>query len=154
MRGVRREARLDHVYRKLGGVPHPITNKSIFPTFRDTLAFAALVGFEEEAQVRLTGDLLELDGRLVNEHPQTMDVVYMIALAHTKDINILRDDNEDNALLIFEEFANGGFRIIEGWLKESPEDLAGDKAILNALRKYGYLRASEEVESVMGEIEF
>jgi dnd system-associated protein 4 len=153
MRGVRREKRLDEaVVRRLTEQSHSVAKGTIFPTLRDALCFAAFVGFENNKPMQITGNTVELDGRTFAGHQPSMDTLLLIALAHTKDMTILREDREDEALDIFEQFVNGGLRMIEIWLSDTPEDEDGDRAILNALRAKGYLDGSPPVEA--GDVTF
>ena len=78
----------------------------------------------------------------------------MIALAGEKNADILRDENEENMITVFERVAQGGLEILEGWLREKPEDTAGDKAILSALTKYDFLSVEEGSDAGIANISF
>ncbi len=97
---------------------------------------------------------MEIDGRIFESHRQSEDLIYLIALAEKKDAEVLREGNEDAAIAVFEEYADGGFDILSEWLRERPEDQAGDQAILAALSKYGFLQQSRDVEAAISDISF
>ena len=44
---------------------------------------------------------------------------------------------------VFEEFANGGFEIIQSWLDKSPSDRFGTKAILAGLQRDDLLSTTQ-----------
>ena len=140
MRTIKRTGDSEAVVKKLANSSHPSTGQPIFPTYRDLLCFCAVLGFECESTKPLEGSVDDfVDGRVFSNHEPAVDLLYLIALAETQDMFILREDNEDKAVQIFEEYANGGLQILSDWLKEMPADLNGDKAILSALAKKGYL---------------
>jgi dnd system-associated protein 4 len=140
MRTLKRAEGFDAPVKRLVGSPHPVTGQSIFPTFRDLLCFCAALGYENESRKPLKGNLVDfVDGRIFANHEPAVDLLYLISLAEKRDINILRDENEDEAIQIFEEYANGGLEILADWLNSKPEDLHGEKAILSALASKGYL---------------
>jgi dnd system-associated protein 4 len=154
MRAVKRSKRFEVIVSLLAETNHPQAKRPIFPTIRELLCFAAVLGFEKERRVPLEIDSIEIDARPFENHPQTLDVLYLIALASTKDAEVLREENDDKILGIFEEYAAGGFEILSSWLKEKPDDDCGDKAILTALSKYGYLNDSRNVESAVADVSF
>ena len=143
MRTIKRTGDSEAVVKKLANSSHPLTGQPIFPTYRDLLCFCAVLGFEHENMKPLEGSLVDfVDGRVFSNHETAVDLLYLIALAQTQDMFILREDNEEKAVEIFEAYANGGVQILSDWLKDMPADLNGDKAILSALAKKGYLGAA------------
>ncbi len=156
MRGIRRSEQFEEMVRQLAEMQHPeaIPPRSIFPTMRDLLCFAAVLGFEYDRRHSLQAKTNEIDGRVFSNNQPTLDLLYLIALASSKDANTLREDNEEEILQIFEEYAQGGLEILDGWLKAKPEDNHGDRAILAALGKHGFLDSSKEVEAAIGDISF
>lgn len=140
--------------RKLADVHHPTTGKSIFPTIRELMCFAAVLGFENDKRKKLQHDTNDVDARNVEKSQQTQDLIYLIALAAEKDAEILRDDNEEQMYQIFEEYAEGGFEILEQWMREKPDDAHGDEAILMAFSKCNLLEGEIDPEFAIGEISF
>lgn len=139
MRTLKRTAASDAVVKRLGGSSHPITGQPIFATYRDLLCFCAVLGFDKGLRKPLEGELVDfVDGRIFSNHETSVDLLYLLALAETRDMFVLRDDNEDSTSQIFEEYANGGIQILTDWLKQRPEDIDGDKAILAGLLSGGY----------------
>jgi dnd system-associated protein 4 len=99
-----------------------------------------VLGFENEMRKALEGELVDfVDGRIFSNHELSIDLLYLIALAETRDMFILRDSSEDAQIQILEEYANGGLQILSDWMNEKPEDVHGDSAILSALASRGYL---------------
>lgn len=150
MRSIKSDEKFGEMIQNLS---HPVTGKSIFPTMWELLCFAAVLGFEYEKRIELKGNLLPfVDGRIFSDKPLAMDLLYLIALASEKNADILRD--EEPMLKIFEEYAYGGLEILQGWLREKPEDSNGDKAILEALHKYNFLAVRDDVPVAVENIAF
>lgn len=155
MRNVRRPESLEPLFKRFTEAPHPITGRPIFPTLREFLCFAAVLGFSTDTRCALEGKLIELDGRVFDTHEQSRDVVYLIALAGSKNADVLLPDKEDEAVSIFEEYVVSGMRELDLWLKECPDDHIGDQAILSALRRKGFFGQSDKsIEQVLNDVEF
>lgn len=155
MRNVRRNSEHDRIVRQLAETQHPGIGRPIFPTIRDLLCFAAVLGFHFARRTPLGTQVTELDSRTIINHQPTFDTVCLVALAGAKKAEILREDNENDMIAIFEEFANGGFEIISQWLGEKPDDLQGDAALLVGLRKNGFLDVGEtSIDNASGDVSF
>jgi dnd system-associated protein 4 len=154
MRSVKRSDKHEEMVRRLAEQPHPAANRSVFPTMRELMCFAATLGFEHDKRRPLEGKTQEIDARIFQGNQQAVDLLYLLALAGTKDAEILREDREDDAVTVFEEYANGGFEVLRGWLSEKADDLNGDRAILAALAKYGYLSDPDVAGGDASEVTF
>jgi dnd system-associated protein 4 len=154
MRGIKWARSHDGLVRRLAEAPHPINKKSIFPTMRELIAFAAVLGFEMENFRPIKGDTNEIDWRIWQNNEQALDLLYLIPLAHKRSVDILRDDAEEELQTLFEGYANGGLEVLQGWMNEKPDDLNGDRAVLVALGKYGFLAPVKDAEDVLADIEF
>jgi hypothetical protein len=86
---------------------------------------------------------LELDGRVFDNHEASRDIVYLVALAGSREPGILHPEREDDLVAVFEEFAATGLRVIHDWLIAAPDDHIGDQAILTALKREGFLGDSK-----------
>ncbi len=143
--------------RRLAESSHPVTRASLFPTFRELACFAALVGFDAGESKPLVGQTQSLvDGRIFGNSEQAIDIQYLIGLAGTRDQKILLDDpaQEERLVSLFEGYVNAGFQILALWMSETPSDPDGDKAILSALRKNGYLSAPEPADHALANVTF
>ena len=140
--------------RQLAETAHPVSNRSLFPTMRELLCFAAVLGFENSLRKPLDAETFEIDGRIFGNHDPALDLMYLIALAAERTPDILRDDSEDQVAGIFEQYAEGGLQVLDGWMRERADDSNGDRAILAALGKYGFLNAPNTVDSVIPELKF
>jgi len=154
MRATKFGQRFEEMVRRLGEAQHSEAGRSIFSTMREVLCFAAVLGFEYDRKRPLQSQTYEIDGRIFSNSPQALDLLSLIALAHSRNIDILREENEEQMIEIFEQYAQGGFEIIEGWLREKPEDLDGDQAIVAALSKNGFLSAPSAVADVIDDVSF
>ncbi|WP_430425104.1 hypothetical protein [Phenylobacterium sp.] len=154
MRSIKWQKSYETMVRRLAETPHPQSKKSIFPTMRELICFAAMLGFEKETHVPLNGDTLEIDYRIWQNSELALDLLFLIPLAHRQSADILREDAEDEMTEIFENYANGGLEILKGWMNEKPDDLNGDRAILAALQKHGFLQLEKKPEDVLADVEF
>ncbi len=107
-----------------GGRPDRLTGKTLFPRILDVLMFAALLGYQEKRKVPLNGaketianDQLTAQNGTDYPIPAT-DFIFLIALADTNDPNILKEENQNKAVAIVEQYANGGLDIIGNWLND------------------------------------
>jgi dnd system-associated protein 4 len=154
MRSIKRSQKFEEIVKKLAIESHPITRKPVFPTIRELVCFAAVLGFENNWRRHLQEETDEVDGRIFSNSQQALDLIYLIALAAEKDGDILRVENEDKMIQIFEEFAEGGFEFIQQWLQEKPGDLYGNEALLDAFTKYNFLEIEVDTEQAIADISF
>jgi dnd system-associated protein 4 len=155
MRMIRRSERFEDLVKQLTTEkPHLAGGKAVFPTIRDLMSFAAVLGFEHGRKKPVDSKFIPIESRPFERSESTVDLIYLLALASEKNVEILRDEENERLVSIYEEFAQGGFEILEGWLLESPEDANGDRAIINALRKYDFLSVRNDSEVSMSDISF
>lgn len=128
----------------------PGTERTLFPTIRELLCFAALLGYSEKRRLPLDKDKGVEDVSYQQfERGDAEDLIYLIALAETKDPEILKDGEESRCAEIFEEYANGGLQVLrEAMLRGGGE--YPDRDILELLQDRGYLDAEEEEPDVSG----
>lgn len=140
---------------------NPNTGVAAFPTIKALQCYAAVLGFEEKRREPFNKDEREnIEWHTFNNDGYT-DYIYMIALAETQSLGVLRydvDNSDQNGfgedmVKIFEEYANGGFYILQTWLDKNPGDPYGAKAIISGLQKSGYLVNETEKEK-FDEVEF
>lgn len=156
MRTIKRNNDFEPIVRRLADAAHPTTKQPIFATLRDLLCFAAVLGFETESKIPASGQSDGfVDGRVFERDDLSMDLLYLIGLAATRDVEVLREGNEGQLADIFEEYANGGLRVISDWLLEHPEDPNGDQALVAALVSKGYLEVGPRpLHDVAAEVTF
>lgn len=124
----------------------PELGKSVFPTIRELLSFAALLGYSEGRKVPLDKNSGTEDiGGSVYEHHEAMEIIFALAIAEIKSSEILKEGNEEKCATIYEEYANGGLELISEWLT-AHADQSPDKAIYTGLLDAGYLKAEVEGE--------
>lgn len=126
------------------------TDRSLFPTIRELLCFAALLGYSEKRRLPLDRDKgIEDVSYQQFERGDAEDLIYLIALADSKDPEILKEGAEGQCAEIFEEYANGGLQIIhEAMLRGGGE--YPDRDILELLRENDYLNILDEEPDVSG----
>lgn len=127
---------------------NPETGLAVFSTIKALQCFAAVLGFDQGRRKKLDRGNTENIEWHTFENTHHTHYIYLIALAETTNLNALKydvensDDSEsgENMVEIFEEYANGGFEIIRGWLEKTPGDPYGDKALLVAIEKAGFTK--------------
>lgn len=139
----------------------PKTGVKAFPTIKALQCYAALLGFDQKR--REPFDRKDTEG--IDWHTFSNDgyteYIYLIALAETKNINVLKydvensqaEDSEEDMVKIFEEYANGGLAILESWISKTPGDPYGAKALINGLDRAKYL-IKPTTEPSYDEVEF
>ena len=128
----------------------PNTDRTLFPTLREVLCFAALLGYSEKRRIPLDKDQgVEDISYQQFERGDAEDLIYLIALAESKDPEILKDGEEGRCAEIFEEYANGGLQILrEAMLRGGGE--YPDRDILELLKERGYLDNEEKEPDLSG----
>lgn len=117
----------------------PGLSRSIFPTIRELLCFAALLGYSEKRRTPLDrGEGVEDVSYQQFERGEAEDLIWLIALAEARSTDILKDGEEPRCAEIFEEYANGGLFIIRDVLQRLGAEYP-DRAIVEALTDMGYL---------------
>jgi len=85
----------EDVVQRLATQNVPGTERRLFPTIRELLCFAALLGFSEQRRTPLDRTQGTEDVSYQQfERGDAEDLIYMIALADTKNIDILREGEE------------------------------------------------------------
>lgn len=128
----------------------PNTERTLFPTIRELLCFAALLGYSEKRRVPIDKDKGVEDVSYQQfERGDAEDLIYLIALAETRDPEILKDGEESRCAAIFEEYANGGLHILGEALRRGGGEYP-DRDILELLKERGYLSREEDEPDVSG----
>lgn len=155
MRSIRRPEAYEVLFKSFTDTSHPMSGKPIFTTQRDMLCFLAVLGFHADERTPLSGKLVELDSRVFENHEQSRDILYLVALAGTRDANILHPEREDEMLTVFEEYVATGLRTLQRWMTACPDDHIGDQAILSAIRRDGFFGTQETpLGKALEEVEF
>ena len=122
----------------------PESQRTLFPTIRELLCFAALLGYSEKRRLPLDRDEGVEDVSYQQfERVGADDLIYLIALAETKDPEVLKGGEESRCAAIFEEYANGGLQIIRDAILRGGGEYP-DRDILELLRERKYLNGGDE----------
>ncbi len=125
-------------------------DRTLFPTIRELLCFAALLGYSEGRRIPLDRNTgIEDVSYQQFERGDAEDLIYLLALAETKDPDILKDGEESRCAEIFEEYANGGLQILRDVMLQSGGEYP-DRDILELLLKSGYLNVEDTEPDVSG----
>jgi dnd system-associated protein 4 len=73
------------------------------------------------------------------KNDDALESIRIVALAEKKDQSIFGEENVDEMVTIFEEYAHGGMKVIQRFMQELPTDILGADAIIEGLRKEGLL---------------
>lgn len=128
----------------------PGAKRTLFPTIRELLCFAALLGYSEGRRVPLDAEAGVEDVSYQQfERGDAEDLIYLIALAETKDPDVLKDGEEGRCAQIFEEYANGGLQILREKMQRSGGEYP-DRDILELLRENHYLNGEDDDPDISG----
>lgn len=121
-------------------------NATVFPTIRELLCFAALLGFSKKRRIPLDRSSGVEDVSYQQfERGNAEDLIYMIALAEEKDADILREGRERDCADIFEEYANGGLLIIKDWLLRRGGEYP-HRALIEGLQSSEFLKKDGDID--------
>lgn len=134
---IRIDQSVAHIAEELAGITDDSSvsygNQRIFPTMAEAINFAALVGFRAERRRPIENARKDPIRSQIFESNQLQGYIYLMAVANTGDIEILRDENFEESVQLYEEYAFGGFSEIEDWGKETGKPLF--ERILNEMTK-------------------
>jgi len=127
---INRDRRFEGLIESLNSLDTPI-----FTYIKDIMVFAAMVGYSENSRRSITksGSIPILLETYATDQKDSF--IYLLALMESKDATLLKDENLSNALVIFEEFCNGGLYIIESWIEAKPADSPIDIILSNIYDK-------------------
>ena len=122
----------------------PDSDRSLFPTIRELLCFAALLGYSENRRLPLDKEKGVEDVSYQQfERVDAEDLIYLLALAESNDPSILNEGEEERCVNIFEEYANGGLQIINDAMIRSGGEYP-DRDVIKLLFERGYLDSHDE----------
>lgn len=100
------------------------TGKPLFAFNKDLMVFAAMVGHSLNKRTPLKGDVIQI---ILETYAtdQKDAFIYLIALMEERNATVLKDENLNDAIKIFEEYCNAGLYEINLWLDENPGDHEG-----------------------------
>lgn len=140
----------EDMVQRLAMIKLPGTDRTLFPTIRELLCFAALLGYSEGRRLPLDRSVGTEDVSYQQfERRDAEDLIFLIALAESKDPEILKDGEEGRCAEIFEEYANGGLQILRDAMLRSGGEYP-DRDILELLKKSGYLNIEEAEPDIDG----
>jgi dnd system-associated protein 4 len=150
---INRSRKYEDIVQRLAGQVMPGSDRRLFPTIRELLCFAALLGFSEQRRTPLDkSEGVEDISYQQFERGDSEDLIYLIALAEKQDTSILREGEEAACAEIFEEYANGGLAIIKDFLLRAGGEYP-DRALMSLLKERGYLTGTQP-EPDLGAITF
>jgi dnd system-associated protein 4 len=92
----------------------------LFETMKDVFMIAAIVGYNTEQKKEFDNYSGQIPWSVFNE--QDKYLMNIIALADTKNIEIVLEKNSDKKLKIVEEYVNGGIDKIKRQIIDKPGD--------------------------------
>ena len=130
---VNRSRLFEETIQKLGG-----QGETLFPTLREALSFAALLGYKERRRLPLDKNAgVEDISSGQYQLNEAVDIILALALAEAKSTEIFKPSNEKECVVIFEEYANGGLQLIQEWL-ETYANLSAEDALWKGLKSIGF----------------
>ena len=106
------------------------SGKKLFPTIRELLTFAALLGLKHGKRTPIDkGHGIDDIQGTTYEDTEALEFIWMIAVIETGNAEILKDGNERQCAEIFEEYSNTGLKIISEYLDKIPHEEKIEKMI-------------------------
>ena len=129
--------------------------QTVFRTIRELLCFSAMLGFQMGEKTPLADNARGEDVMIEEfERNESVDLIYLIAVADTGGTEILKSDSDIDMVLIFEEYINGGFDILKGWLQQYRDEV-GFQAILQGLKANGFIDdETADIQTIMDSFKF
>ena len=129
---VKRSRQFEDTLQLLGG-----KDATMFPTLREALTFCAVLGYKERRRKPLdsskgTEDIAGAQYQLND----AVDSMFALALAEEGTSDIFRTDREKDCVEIYEEYANGGLELVQGWI-ERYADVDVEDAVWRGLQSIG-----------------
>jgi len=86
-----------------------------FKTYADVVTFAAVLGFRNSRKVPITGFSRREPDPIPQDQFRSPFIIELIAVADVQDPNILANNEESDRrrVEIFQQYANGGFEILQ-----------------------------------------
>jgi dnd system-associated protein 4 len=130
----------EDLVQQLSMLPVPGSDRKLFPTIRELLCFAALLGFSEQRRIPLdrAAGVDDVSYQQFERDPAAEDLLWTIAVAETKDVEVLREGEEARCAQIFEEYANGGLALIKDFLFRNGGEYP-DRALMALLKERRFL---------------
>lgn len=120
---VHRENKFEPLVNKLCASKGAHNQKAVFKTVKELMVFAALVGFQldkfEPMNSRSNAVSISMETYATTDHDA---YIYLIALAKTPMLDIIKDENLKDAIGIFEGYCNGGLHHIDDWLTKNIDE--------------------------------
>lgn len=110
-RRLRRPSEFNNLMEKLVG-----DEESLFATYADLLIFAASLGFQHGKRKPFKQVAGQVPYGVFENRAVFPTVINSIALGEKNDLSILKEENSDDRLTIFEEYACGGLGILSNKL--------------------------------------
>lgn len=133
----------------------PDEGKGVFGTFRELMCFAAVLGYQMGRRTSIPDNSRGPDIMIEEfNRNDSVDLIYLMAVAESKSADILKSDSEIDMVTIFEEYANGGLEIIKSWMTQY-NDPIGFQAILQGLKSNGFIDdETAKIEDIMETFKF
>lgn len=112
-----------------------ITHPGMYDYNTGVLVLAAVIGLTNNREREVGSQRNEIstdtfDRQDYDKGVKLSTFIYLIALLSKQDLNLLRTENEEEVIRIFERYAAGGFEYLRGALSES-SDTTG-QSVLNS----------------------
>jgi dnd system-associated protein 4 len=123
---IRIDESVSHIAEELAGRSPdgaPLGAPRIFPSMAEALVFAALIGFKVKRRKKIIKPRSNPIASQIFESAQIHGYIFLIGLASSKDIDVLRDESVQEAVVTFEEYAFGGFSEIQSWMEKGASTL-------------------------------
>lgn len=121
---VYRDSRYEHLVSKFASSENG--KKKIFSTNKDMMTFCALLGFEKDLFHSIEPSAKKISISL-ETYANTRDdaYIYLLALAKEPILDILKTENLNKVIKVFEGYCNAGLKVLDEWNMKHSGDSEG-----------------------------
>lgn len=112
----------------------------VLGSMAEAVVFGALIGFEYETRLPISEARKDPIDFTIFQRNRLDEYAYLIAVTETKDLSILGAGREHEVIGILEEYANGGFALLEEWSGD------GEMALISTILSKMDAKVTENLE--------
>tara|TARA_B100000795_G_scaffold258618_1_gene232826 strand:- start:475 stop:891 length:417 start_codon:yes stop_codon:yes gene_type:complete len=91
----------------------------VFKTLATALLFAAAYGFKNKTRDVITKAGEPINFSIFDEQQHAVPFIYSLALTEYTDVSYLQEEKFEEMITVFEEYAAGGLRLLDGRLQRA-----------------------------------
>ena len=119
---------------------------TVLSSMAEAVIFGALIGFEYQRRLPISEARKDPIDFVIFQRNRLDEYAYLIAVTASKELSILSAGREQEVIHILEEYANGGFALLEEWSGD------GESALISTILKKMDAKVAENLEQIKPEV--